>query len=79
VVRLLRRRPGAAQAGRPAAERRHGPQFVARRRCATPVLLVDDVCTTGATLRAAAEVLLEAGAPEVHGLVVARAPRPGAL
>jgi predicted amidophosphoribosyltransferase len=79
VARLLRRRPGAAQAGRPAAERQHGPVFVARRRGAAPVLVVDDVCTTGATLRAAAQVLLEAGAPRVHGLVVARAPRPGAL
>jgi ComF family protein len=35
--------------------------------------LVDDVCTTGATLDNAARVLKEAGIPKVYGLVVARA------
>lgn len=36
------------------------------------VLLVDDVMTTGATLRECAKALLEAGAIEVSGLVLAR-------
>jgi predicted amidophosphoribosyltransferase len=36
------------------------------------VLLIDDVMTTGATLFAAANALLAAGAAQVHGLVVAR-------
>ncbi len=36
------------------------------------VALVDDVITTGATLEAAAEALLAAGAREVRGLAVAR-------
>jgi predicted amidophosphoribosyltransferase len=40
------------------------------------VLLVDDIATTGATLTAAARVLRAAGAPAVHGLVVARAGGP---
>lgn len=37
-------------------------------------LLVDDVCTTGATLSACAEALLAAGAAQVWGLTVAREP-----
>lgn len=37
------------------------------------VLLVDDVCTTGATLYSAADALAEAGASEVYGLTFARA------
>lgn len=39
------------------------------------ILLVDDVITTGATMRAAALALKSAGAAEVHGLGVARALR----
>jgi len=38
------------------------------------VVLVDDVMTTGATLHSAANVLLDAGAATVWGLVAARAP-----
>jgi predicted amidophosphoribosyltransferase len=37
------------------------------------LLLIDDVFTTGATVRAAASVLLEAGAMEVQVLTIARA------
>lgn len=39
------------------------------------VLLVDDVLTTGATLRAASRALLDAGAGSVSVLVVARTPQ----
>jgi len=36
------------------------------------VLVVDDVCTTGATLDECARILLDAGAKQVYGLTVAR-------
>ncbi len=79
---LLRREAGPPQTGRSAADRRHGPRFTARRGAAAQVagarvLLVDDVVTTGATLRAAARILAELGADEVHGLALARTPAPG--
>lgn len=77
VASLLRRLPGPAQAGRSLGERRVNPRFTARRHAHQPVLIIDDVATTGATLSAAAAALRAAGVPEVHGLVVARAPRPG--
>ena len=73
VAALLRRRPGPAQSGRTRAQRVQPAGFVTRIDQADPVLLVDDVSTTGATLVAAARALRAAGAPAVHGLVVARA------
>ena len=36
------------------------------------IYLVDDVCTTGSTLKSAAEVLHKAGAERVIGVVFAR-------
>jgi ComF family protein len=38
-----------------------------------PVLILDDVCTTGATLNACAQAVLEAGAARVNCLTIARA------
>ena len=71
---LLERRPGAAQTGRARVERLTGPTFVARRRHAGSILVVDDVCTTGATLTAAAEALRGAGAGAIHAATVAVTP-----
>ncbi len=72
---------GDAQTGASAAQRRAGPPLVARAAVPGPVVVVDDVTTTGATLRAAARALRAAGAPAVAGLTAARTPRrvPAAL
>lgn len=76
---LTRRRDTPPQAGLPAARRRRNvkdafavprPERVAGRT----LVLVDDVYTTGATLRACAEVLRRAGASEVRVLTLARVP-----
>jgi ComF family protein len=75
--RRLLRRDGTArhQTGLDRATRLHGPVFraapnVAGRR----VLVVDDVVTTGSTLRSAARALEEAGAAAVHKAAVATTP-----
>ena len=81
VLNLLRRRKWTKQQARLGREARirnlegafsirHSTK--GRRRC---ILLVDDVMTTGATLSAGAQVLLEAGASGVNVLVLARRQR----
>ena len=72
---LLRRHPGPSQTGRDRAARAANVAFGARRaHRARSVVLVDDVCTTGATLRAAHQALQVAGISEVTAMVVARTP-----
>jgi ComF family protein len=72
---LRRIRPTRDQAGLPRVERANNVRgaFAARALPGARVLLIDDVRTTGATLAAAGEALLHAGASEVRSLVLARA------
>ena len=72
---LERRGPAASrQVGRGRAERLTGPAIEAPRLVPSEVLLVDDVCTTGATLAACAAALRAAGARSVEAVVYARTP-----
>lgn len=54
-----------------------GAFVVSRRRSLGTVMLVDDVVTSGETMRAAAECLIEAGARQVIAIAAARTPRHG--
>ena len=83
VFRALKRtRHTATQTALPAAERQANVAgaFVAVRQARhirdRAVLLIDDVRTTGATLEACAQALMEAGAREVYALTAARVETP---
>ena len=70
---LLDRIGTTVQTGASRVDRLAGPSFVARTAAAgRRILLVDDVLTTGATLRVATAALLEAGADAVHVAACAR-------
>ncbi len=74
---LLRQQPSIPQQGLSARQRERnlrGAFKVTGRLDGASVLLVDDVMTTGATVRESAIALLAAGAAEVKVAVVARAP-----
>ena len=71
---MLRRVPGPPQTGQPLERRQQGPTLVARHRVDGRVLVVDDVITSGATVRGAALALRAAGAREVHAVVAASTP-----
>jgi ComF family protein len=76
---LLRRtRHTAAQVGLSVAQRRANVQgaFAATASArGRSFVVIDDVCTTGATLAACAAALMEAGAVSVWGVTLARARR----
>lgn len=71
-LRALQRLDDAGQTGRGRAERMGGPMFAASSAVrGLHVVVVDDVITTGATLRAAAVALHRAGAVRVTGVCAA--------
>lgn len=63
--RLLIRENALAQTGLDRERRLDNPRYRSRRLKSAVVLLVDDVVTTGATLRAAATALRQGGASDV--------------
>lgn len=73
---VLRRVAGPAQTGRTRAERSGNVAFVPARHRAPPgrVVVVDDVCTTGATIRCAADTIARSGRHDPAFVVVARTP-----
>jgi predicted amidophosphoribosyltransferase len=76
---LLRRRDGTPQTGRSLVQRQEGVDIVVHRGFApaggVPCILVDDVVTTGATLRTAAVALRATGASWIGGVAAAATPR----
>ncbi len=76
-VELLVREDDAPLTGRSAAERSVSLKLRVVRSVPKAVLIVDDVITSGATLRAAAAALRGSGAETIHAVSAAYTPPPG--
>lgn len=73
--RRLLQRIGQSQKGLTRRQRLAGAGMASIRPATGAVLLVDDVATTGASLRSASAILRANGAESVHGAVVAAVTR----
>jgi len=73
LAKRLDRRPQSTLARAERAANVRGAFKASERSKSKSILLVDDVCTTGETLRACAAALLRAGAGRVCAVVVAKA------
>ncbi|HET9728955.1 MAG TPA: hypothetical protein VFR41_06010 [Acidimicrobiia bacterium] len=76
AIATMTRHGHAPQTGRSAAQRRRGPALQSVRAVAGTLLVIDDVATTGGTLRAAARTLRAGGADGVVAATIARTPGP---
>lgn len=78
VRALIERRQGDdRQTARSRADRLGGPDLVTSRASPPFVILVDDVMTTGSSLRVAARHLRDSGAVRIVGIVAAATPLHG--
>lgn len=74
---MLVRDDDAPLTGQSAAERSEGLRLRIVGEVPKTVLIVDDVITSGATLRSAAAALRHAGATSIHAVCAAYTPPPG--
>lgn len=73
IIELLKRTHTEKQAKKSRFERLTSENpFICEQNVESPVLLVDDIYTTGATIYAAAERLKQKGCPKIYSITLAR-------